>query len=354
MERVATLIHKLLDQYQQQADTGKLLLTTQMLLAELKQSQQNKENSTNSNVAVMMPSATINTQTAAAPVNTVTQPQQNIIHTPVPAPVPGIPKPQIAAAGNVSIEDSVAAVLQSLPPVVPVHAKPVAATETTPVVPQPVPEPIAAVPVQPAPPAAPEIPAVPVQEQTPVPAAEPELAEESQQSPVMALAAEIPAVSPPPAAREPELKQPAFSKEEIAARAKANGNSWMFDPVHDVPTLTHQANKGYELNQLMGTRGESLNERFRLDKQELVTVLQDSPIQDLKKAIGINDRYLFINELFRGDETMYERSIKTINAFTIYPEANYWIQRELTLKLGWNDRSETAQHFYQLVKRRFS
>ena len=34
---------------------------------------------------------------------------------------------------------------------------------------------------------------------------------------------------------------------------------------------------------------------------------------------------------------MYERSIKTINSFNIYAEAEYWISRELKVKLGWNN-----------------
>lgn len=51
---------------------------------------------------------------------------------------------------------------------------------------------------------------------------------------------------------------------------------------------------------------------------------------------------------------MYERSIKTINGFTIYPEAEFWIKRELKTKLGWNDDNETVQLFETLVKRRFS
>jgi hypothetical protein len=51
---------------------------------------------------------------------------------------------------------------------------------------------------------------------------------------------------------------------------------------------------------------------------------------------------------------MYERSIKTIDGFSIYPEAQFWIQRELKLKIGWNEDSVTVKHFDQLVKRRFS
>ena len=82
--------------------------------------------------------------------------------------------------------------------------------------------------------------------------------------------------------------------------------------------------------------------------------LAEGPIKDLKKAIGINDRFLYINELFRGDEVMYERSIKTINSFSIWPEAVYWIRRELKTKLGWIDSDATVIQFDQLIKKRFS
>ena len=99
---------------------------------------------------------------------------------------------------------------------------------------------------------------------------------------------------------------------------------------------------------------ESLNDKLKYGKTELMEILKETPVRDLRKAVGINDRFLFINELFRGDENMYERCIKTINSFNIYPEAEYWINRELKVKLGWNDDSETAAHFYRLVKRRFT
>jgi hypothetical protein len=51
---------------------------------------------------------------------------------------------------------------------------------------------------------------------------------------------------------------------------------------------------------------------------------------------------------------MYERSIKTINGFNIYAEAELWIKRELKLKLGWNDELDSAKYFDQLIKRRFA
>ena len=89
-------------------------------------------------------------------------------------------------------------------------------------------------------------------------------------------------------------------------------------------------------------------------QRELSAALTEAPIRDLRKAIGINDRYVFISELFRGDEIMYERSIKTINNFSIFQEAYYWMERELKLKLAWDQERTSTQLFYQLVRRRFS
>jgi hypothetical protein len=127
----------------------------------------------------------------------------------------------------------------------------------------------------------------------------------------------------------------------------------VFDPLQEIPTLSqHTVVK--EINDVQPNESDSLNDKLKHHKTELVEVLKEQPVKDLRKAVGINDRFLFINELFRGDESMYERCIKTINNFNIFPEAEYWINRELKVKLGWDNSNETVQHFDQLVKRRFS
>jgi len=131
-----------------------------------------------------------------------------------------------------------------------------------------------------------------------------------------------------------------------------NGRS--FDPLTEIPTLAHQQ-PSRELNDVIGnSNGSSLNDRLKGNVMELASALNDTPVRDLKKAIGVNDRYVFISELFRGDEVMYERSIKTINGFRILPEAEYWMERELKVKNGWDESKHVTRHFYQLVKRRFS
>jgi hypothetical protein len=168
---------------------------------------------------------------------------------------------------------------------------------------------------------------------------------------------------PPEGSKKPETKverepielenvEPVYSKSRISSPKRADSPNLLFDPLFEIPTLSHQ--KGVkEINEMAEHQAESLNDRLRQEKTEVVEVLKHEPIKDLRKAIGINDRFVFINDLFRGDEAMYERSIKTINSFHIFPEAEYWIARELIVKLGWDKDSEIVRHFIHLVKRRF-
>ncbi len=162
-----------------------------------------------------------------------------------------------------------------------------------------------------------------------------------------------------PSVTSPEIGS---EEEQISEHKEAQiaDTNWPIDIPVEIPTLVHQATTGkkevYELNQMLVAKFEQpeINERLREEKTEVATVLQTAPVRDLKKAVGINDRYLFVNELFRGDESMYERSMKTINGFSIYPEAQYWIERELKVKMGWDDQCEAVKLFDQLVRRRFA
>lgn len=157
---------------------------------------------------------------------------------------------------------------------------------------------------------------------------------------------------------EEELDQMKKKEEEMKVRKAGYKPRSLFDPMEDVPTLAHQNPVKKEEKIDTDISGfdypQDLNDKLKEVKIELSQSLTTSPIKDLKKAIGVNDRYLFINELFRGDEAMYERSIKTIQNFSIYAEAEFWIRRELKVKIGWVDSDPVVKQFDQLVKRKFA
>jgi len=172
--------------------------------------------------------------------------------------------------------------------------------------------------------------------------------------PSMRRSAEIPPVNSQEQVVTETLKGLPAEKKEIPLNGKKpESPGWLFDPLTEIPTLSHQ-HQVRELNEIMRSNEGSLNDKLKEERVEVGHILTDAPIRDLKKAIGVNDRYLFVSELFRGDEIMYERSIKTINAFRIFAEAEYWIERELKVKLGWDENRQTTRHFHQLVKRRFA
>ena len=155
------------------------------------------------------------------------------------------------------------------------------------------------------------------------------------------------------------LESPVFvnGNKPAPKKEKDHSTGWLFDTPEEIPTLIHQnfiLEMPPEINESNAPKLPELNDLLKEERTEVATLFEETPIRDLRKAISVNDRYLFTNMLFRNDETMYERSIKTINSFNIYPEAQYWIKRELKVKLGWEENNETVKHFDQLVKRRFS
>lgn len=163
---------------------------------------------------------------------------------------------------------------------------------------------------------------------------------------VMAAATHAPAAEPPPVYTRAQPDP----RPVLAAVAPAREPGWVADPLSDMPPLAEQKK---EMNEAWGKSAPSLNDKLKTETTELGALLTEAPVKDLKKAIGINDRFVFVHELFRGDETMYERSIKTINNFRAYPEAEFWIERELKTKLGWDENKDSVKYFRQLVKRRF-
>ncbi|RPD38968.1 hypothetical protein [Chitinophaga barathri] len=109
-----------------------------------------------------------------------------------------------------------------------------------------------------------------------------------------------------------------------------------------------------ELNELVGKQSPSVNDTLRKNNIEVGEKLGGLGIKDLRGAIGINDKFQFIQELFRGDKDMYERSLKTINESASLQDAEYWIERELKIKLGWDESDQAVNQFYTLVRKRFS
>ena len=152
----------------------------------------------------------------------------------------------------------------------------------------------------------------------------------------------------------PETMQEVVMPMEYEHPLAATPNDYLFDEPTQVPTLPDVELASFYANETNQAAENEVNNRFRENKVEVAHLLENSHIKDLRRGISINDKYLFINELFAGDESLYDKSIRQIQGFSIFAEATFWIQRELKIKLNWSADNEVVQLFDQLVKRRFS
>lgn len=82
--------------------------------------------------------------------------------------------------------------------------------------------------------------------------------------------------------------------------------------------------------------------------------LSQSPIKDLNKAMGINERILTINELFDGNGDAMKDALSTINRLSNFNEAKDYLANIAEI-YDWTSKKKKkkAKVFVKLVRRRF-
>lgn len=111
-----------------------------------------------------------------------------------------------------------------------------------------------------------------------------------------------------------------------------------------------------ELDEALEERAHNLNDKWAQDLESAQTVaskLKAQPVNDLKKAIGLNQKFRFINELFGGEIEKYEQAILQLNNAESKVKA---LERIAVLQkeLEWDEASKTTLQMYELIERRHS
>ncbi|PST82332.1 hypothetical protein C7T94_16255 [Pedobacter yulinensis] len=78
-----------------------------------------------------------------------------------------------------------------------------------------------------------------------------------------------------------------------------------------------------------------------------------APIADLKQAISLNDKLLFIRELFNGYNLAYSEAIDLVNKMNGFDAADSFLQKNYAAKNNWAAKQLTVDKLYELLRRRF-
>ena len=100
---------------------------------------------------------------------------------------------------------------------------------------------------------------------------------------------------------------------------------------------------------------ENLNQKFATssESKSIADKLKSQPISDLIAAIGINQKFLFMNDLFEGERDEFHHSMGELNKFDSFLDADNYIRNNLMAKYSWDMESPSAIRFMELIERRY-
>ncbi len=89
------------------------------------------------------------------------------------------------------------------------------------------------------------------------------------------------------------------------------------------------------------------------DESSIADKMQKSQVNDLRQVIGINEKFLFINELFNGDMSRYNKVIDELNELSTQQGINAYLI-ELKVANQWPEENETFKKLKELLDRKIN
>ncbi|MFN7119069.1 MAG: hypothetical protein ACK4TA_19885 [Saprospiraceae bacterium] len=158
----------------------------------------------------------------------------------------------------------------------------------------------------------------------------------------------------PPKVVEPP--KPPIIKEEPVVQKQPVAPAYQTQPTYTPPPAPTNPTPTPPPTQRIVYGGNSNYEvLFNFPKSnELSERLSDRPVQDLSKAFAINDRLLYINELFSRDASAFNDTLQLLNKFERMDEAKSLLV-SLAEQYDWTreERLEIAQGFVKTVRRKY-
>ncbi len=150
---------------------------------------------------------------------------------------------------------------------------------------------------------------------------------------------------------EPEIRnqEPETSNPEQETKNKKQETT-IPDPHHIQPETRPQRTTFDLFSE--GSPG-TLADRFKENPEKRVAdKLSENKIVDLRSTIGINDKFLFINELFDGNMRIYDEAVGKLNDCLTLAQADLLLL-DLKIVYNWDGESPTVKKFVELVRRKF-
>ncbi len=155
--------------------------------------------------------------------------------------------------------------------------------------------------------------------------------EPSREVPEINATEEVPPPAPEPPSASGESPAPsaaATEEKKVAGKTKKEKTVFLSD------TFEHK----------QAFRNESLG---KAHPKDVSSSIKNRPLSDLRRAIGLNEKFMFIRDLFGGDSKVYEETVHFINKATSPEEVN-----KVLARFKWDEKKEAVREFRELVERK--
>ena len=150
---------------------------------------------------------------------------------------------------------------------------------------------------------------------------------------------EVAEVVPKPIAEVSDAKAPIKEKEPAP----------VLEAIMEAPQVVKTKGDHSVLGETIGLDRKSLNETItnQISADDLTKI--GTPVNDIRKAMGINDRFYFQRELFDNNNTAFNDTLDQINSMNSYNQAYVFLKS----KYNWDESLKETEEFLRAVRRRF-
>ena len=97
----------------------------------------------------------------------------------------------------------------------------------------------------------------------------------------------------------------------------------------------------------------TLNDLLAKSNATNINSTTSTAIRDLKQAINLNDKLLYIKDLFNGYNLAYAEAIDLANKLPNFESADNFFKKNYAAKNNWAEKQATVDKFYELLNQRF-
>jgi len=97
----------------------------------------------------------------------------------------------------------------------------------------------------------------------------------------------------------------------------------------------------------------TLNDLLAKSTTGSINASSSTALTDLKQGINLNDKILYIKDLFNGYNLAYAEAIDIANKLPNFEAADNFFKKNYASKNNWAEKQATVDQFYELLNRRF-